>query len=117
MAHSTKRFARQLILKEVGPEGQARLEATEFFPGRELSDAERRFATMYAERAGLSLGKSPSSDDEHDELELLSGPIPEAFHHTASREIGIGAVRSLQAVLRALHFPPHPSRVEPQAPS
>jgi hypothetical protein len=112
LAPSLKRYARQIILREIGQDGQARLQRTNFDPGQELTSSQLRFCTLYAERAGLLVDSTPSTLSDRDATVLIEGPLAKAFRHSSSRDIAIGAGRALQGILQALNLAtPHSNNV------
>jgi hypothetical protein len=106
LAPSPKRYARQIILAEIGPDGQARLEMTTFCPGGALSPDQSRFSALYAKRAGLLVDVDSGAPADRDAASIVEGPVAKAFRHEPSRDIAVGAARTLQGILQALTLSP-----------
>lgn len=85
--------SRQVLLPEVGAEGQAKIRAAVF---EIAAGSDGDIEALYLERAGaLTLHRS-------DELEAVPFRHAENFRFSASRELGAGAWRALRGLRRAL---------------
>lgn len=88
------RFARQVILREVGLEGQARLERAELVLSTALEPLVAETARAYGEGAGLRT--VPSS------VEMSTPDWLPPLRHEAPAQIAAGALFALDAIHGAL---------------
>lgn len=89
------RFARQIILREVGPTGQAAIERAPLVLPVDLPPVVAAIARAYGEGAGL---RSAPADSKAD-------PAPSwfpALRHEAPAHVAAGALLALGAIRKAL---------------
>jgi len=98
--HDQQRFARHLLLSQIGEAGQLRLCATQV---RACADADPRAALVayrYLERAGMHV--STQADGE-----VIALPSPEALHALAGRVELEGAAAALAGAFAAVEAIKH----------
>ncbi len=91
------RFARQIVLREIGASGQAALEASSLVLPGELPQLAREVASAYARGAGLDVATGNEAKER-----------PAWFPRLASEsadQVAEGALLALDAIHAALHAP------------
>lgn len=101
------RFARQIILREVGPGGQAAIERSSLGLSQDLHPFVAEIAIAYGEGAGL---QSAPPNAERTEVPDWFPPLV----HEAPAQVAAGALLALKAIREALSTvdPAHPTRVQ-----
>lgn len=103
------RAARQVILPEVGVEGQKRIEAHAAQLPRGLSAAAQDAFLRYVRGAGqvvATLDAAPEDSDAPAKLAELATP----FRHQSSRELALGCLAALLSIKAALLTDPAPGK-------
>ncbi len=95
-----KRFARQIQLPEIGSAGQQAISESPLMVDSSADESTLHFAKLYAHAAGLSV------NGLHETATELPSELRAAFHHSASRSVGLGAAFALRSVVQAI-CPPH----------
>ncbi|OQX68927.1 MAG: hypothetical protein B6A08_08045 [Sorangiineae bacterium NIC37A_2] len=89
------RFARQIILREIGPSGQAALEASSLVLPGELPPLAREVASAYAQGAGLDVATGVGAKERPAWFPRL--------HSDSADQVAQGALLALDAIHAALH--------------
>lgn len=101
------RYARQVILSQIGEAGQERLLASCLVLSPDLDPGTRAMTERYALAAGVgSLSVAPSGAT----AQALPDGLQRVFRHPASRSVGWGAAFALAHSLRALALTPSEDR-------
>jgi hypothetical protein len=94
MSAASSRYERQMRLPEVGPLGQARIEASALRLDRQLDDLGRAVARRYALGAGIVR--------EGDDRSWQVQSVLSTFRHPTARSVAAGAALVLSTIVEAL---------------